>query len=113
MEKKANIEGKILAVAAYKPKPGQEEALMKLVEKHLPKLRELELATARENYIARSQDGTILEVFEWESIDAVHAAHQHPAISDIWEKMTLVADFFPINQLSECRGPFADFKILK
>ena len=113
MEKKVNIEGKILAFAAYKPKPGQEEELMKLVEKHLPKLRELELAAARENYIAKSQDGTIVEIFEWESMDAISAAHQHPAISDIWEKMTLVADFLPINQLPECRGPFADFKILK
>jgi hypothetical protein len=113
MEKKSNIEGKVLSFATYKPKPAQEEALMKLVERHLPKLRELGFATERENYIAKSQDGTIIEVFEWESMSAVNAAHQHPAISDIWEKMTLVADFLPINKLSEFNGPFADFKILK
>lgn len=113
MEKKANIEGKVLALAAYKAKPGQKEALMKLVERHLPQLRDLGFATGRENYVAESQDGTILEVFEWASMDAVNAAHQHPAISDIWEKMTLIADFFPIKELKECNGPFADFKILK
>lgn len=113
MEKKPDIEGKVLSFAAYKPKLGQEEALMKLVERHLPKLRELEFATDRENYIARAQDGTIIEIFEWASMDAVNAAHRHPAVSDIWEKMTLVADFLPVNQLSECQSPFADFKILK
>lgn len=113
MEKKPNIEGKVLSFAAYKPKPAQEEALMKLVEMHLPKLRDLGFATDRENYIAKSQDGTIIEVFEWTSMNAVNAAHQHPAISDIWEKMTLVAEFLPINTLSELNSPFADFEVLK
>lgn len=113
MEKKLNIEGKVLAFAAYKPKPGQEEALMKLVEKHLPTLRDLGFATVRENYIAKSQDGTIIEVFEWSSMNSVNAAHQHPAVSDIWEKMALVADFPAINTLTELNGPFADFKVLK
>jgi hypothetical protein len=113
MEKRSNIEGKVLSFAAYKPKSGQEEELMKLVERHLPKLKDLGFATDRENYIAKSQDGTIIEVFEWASMNAVNAAHQHPAVSDIWEKMTLVADFLPINQLPELNSPFADFKILK
>jgi hypothetical protein len=113
MEKRVNIDGKVLSFATYKPKPAQEEALMKLVERHLPKLRELGFATDRENYIARSQDGTIIEVFEWASMNAVNAAHQHPAVSDIWEKMSLVADFHPINKLAELNTPFADFKILK
>ena len=113
MEKRPNIEGKVLSFAAYKPKPAQEEALMKLVERHLPELRNLGFATDRENYIAKSEDGTIIEVFEWASIEAVNAAHQHPAVSDIWEKMSLVADFHPINILPELHSPFADFKILK
>jgi hypothetical protein len=113
VEKKVNIEGRVLSLAAYKPKAGQEESLRKLVEKHIPKLQELELATTRENYIAQAQDGTIVEVFEWASADAITAAHRHPAVSDIWEKMSLIADFLPINQLPELNGPFADFKILK
>jgi hypothetical protein len=113
MEKKLNIEGKVLAIAAYKPKPEQEAALMALVERHLPKLRDLGFATDRENYVVKSQDGTIIEVFEWTSMNAINAAHQHPAVSDIWEKMTLVADFLPMNMLSEFKGPFADFKIIK
>jgi quinol monooxygenase YgiN len=86
MERKVNTNGTVLAFATYKPKEGQEEALMALVEKHLPVLRELQLATDRANYIARSKDGSIIEVFEWTSMDAINAAHQHPAVTDIWEK---------------------------
>lgn len=113
MEKKMKMEGSILAFASYKPKQGQEAALMELVKKHLPKLRELGLATDRDNYVAKSSDGRIIEVFEWVSSNAVSAAHQHPAVSDIWEKMILVADFLPMNTLPECNGPFVDFEMIK
>ncbi|MDB5231346.1 MAG: hypothetical protein JWN76_2151 [Chitinophagaceae bacterium] len=113
MDKKITTEGTILAFASYKPKPGQEEALMELVNKHLPALRELGLATGRDNYIAKSNDGRIIEVFEWVSGNAVNAAHQHPAICDIWEKMTLIADFLPMNTLPEGNRPFVDFEMIK
>lgn len=113
MEKKLFIKGSALAFACYKAKPGQEEALMSLVERHLPTLRELGLATNKENYLAKSSDGRIIEVFEWASADAISAAHQHPAISDIWEKMTLIADFLPINSLPEANNPFASFEMIK
>jgi hypothetical protein len=113
MEKKSNLKGKLLAFASYKPKEGQEEALLNLVERHVSTLRELGLATDKENYIARSSDGRIIEVFEWASSSAVNAAHQHPAVSDIWEKMTLVADFLPMNTLPEGKQPFSSFEMLK
>lgn len=113
MEKKIKMEGTILAFASYKPKQGQEANLMELVEKHLPKLRELGLVTNRDNYVAKSSDGRIIEVFEWVSSDAVSAAHQHPAISDIWEKMAQIADFLPMNSLPEGNESFVDFEIIK
>jgi hypothetical protein len=112
MEKKVNTEGTVLAFATYKPKAGKEKDLLELVKKHLPILRELELATDRSNYIAQSLDGTVIEVFEWTSINAVRAAHQHPTISDIWEKMTLIADFVPMSTLSEGQKPFPGFAII-
>src|SRR5215213_8710178 len=110
MERKLNLRGKLLAFATYKAKPGKEDELMKLVQKHLPALRELGLATDKSNYIARSEDGRIIEVFEWSSPEAVAAAHQHPAVSDIWEKMTLVSDFLPMNTLPEGNQPFVSFE---
>src|SRR5687768_1877614 len=109
MEQKLKMQGTILSFSSYKAKQGQEATLVELVKIHLPKLRELGLATERHNYVAKSSDGRIIEVFEWASDNAVNAAHQHPAISDIWEKMTLIADFLPMNSLPEGSAPFASF----
>lgn len=112
MEKKVNTEGTVLAFATYKPKEGKEKELMELVNRHVPALRELELITDKNNYIAQAKDGTIIEVFEWASTSAISAAHQHPAIADIWEKMTPIAEFVPMSSLPEGQRPFAGFKIL-
>jgi quinol monooxygenase YgiN len=112
MERKVNTEDTVLAFATYKPKAGQDKALLELVKKHLPILRELQLATDRSNYIAKSKDGTIIEVFEWTSMNAINAAHQHPAVANIWEKMTMIADFIPMNSLPEAGRPFPGFEIL-
>jgi hypothetical protein len=112
MEREVNTEGTVLAIATYKPKAGNEEALMKLVEKHLPTLRELGLATEKPSYLAKSKDGSIIEVFEWTTMDAIRAAHEHPAIADIWEKMTLIADFPPLTSLPEANRPFPGFEII-
>jgi hypothetical protein len=112
MEHKLKMEGTILSFSSYRPKEGQESALMELVKLHLPTLRELELATERNNYIAKSSDGRIIEVFEWASANAVNAAHQHPAVSAIWEKMTLIADFLPMNSLPEGNAPFVSFEMV-
>lgn len=112
MRKKVDTEGTVLAFATYKPKAGQENALFELVQKHLPILRDLQLATDRSNYIAKSKDGTIIEVFEWTSLKAINAAHQHPAIADIWEKMIMIADFVPMASLTEGQRPFPGFEII-
>lgn len=113
MEKKLKMEGTILSFSSYKPKQGQEAALMELVQKHVPKLRELGLATKKHNYVAKSSGGSIIEVFEWASSNAVNAAHQHPAVSEIWEKMTLIADFLPMKSLPKTNEPFVSFEMIK
>ena len=107
------MEGPVLAFASYQPKEGQEAALMELVNRHLPTLRQLGLATDHHNYVARSADGRIIEVFEWTSGKAIGAAHEHPAIADIWEKMALVADFTPFNTIGELNAPFVNFELVQ
>jgi quinol monooxygenase YgiN len=109
MEKNLNTEKTVMAIATYKPKAGKEQTLLELVQKHLPALRELQLASERSNFVAKSQNGTIIEVFEWTSMDAARAAHQHPAI---WENMAQVADLVPMSTLQEGEHPFAGFEII-
>ncbi len=54
-----------VAIACYKPKPGQEEALRALVAEHVTTLRSIGLATDRSPITMQAKDGTIIEVFEW------------------------------------------------
>lgn len=82
----------ITSFAHYRVKPGREEDFLAVVDRHWPVLRELELVTDREPevYLGREKgvEGPfVIEVFEWVDEDASSRAHQHPAVSGIWEAM--------------------------
>jgi quinol monooxygenase YgiN len=70
----------IIAVVAYRPKDGKNEQLLELVRNRVPTLRDEGLATDRAPVIMRSRDGTIVEVSEWKSREAIDAAHKNPSI---------------------------------
>lgn len=106
------MKGGILAIATYRPKPGKTEAFLDLVKEHQGVLKKYELITNKPGFVAQSQDGTIIEVFEWVGKSEVETAHQHPAIQNIWEKMTPIADFTPIKDLPEAKRPFPGFSIV-
>ena len=65
-------------IVAYRPKPGKETELLKLVHSRVPTLRKEGLVTDREPIIMRARDGTIIEVSEWKSQEAIDAAHKNP-----------------------------------
>jgi hypothetical protein len=66
-----------ISVACYKPRFGCEEALLQLVRNHLPPLRSEGLVTERPSIVMRTAEGTIVEIFEWVSQDAIAGAHQN------------------------------------
>ncbi len=68
-------------IVAYKPKPGKDAELRRAVEKHLRVLRQEGLASEREAYVMAAADGTLLEVFEWRSREAIQQAHTNAADS--------------------------------
>jgi hypothetical protein len=69
-----------ITIACYKPKPGKNEALKQLMKTHLPRLNQQGLVTDRESIIMEAADGTIIEVFEWISEEAIQNAHKNPAV---------------------------------
>ena len=75
-----------IVVAVYRPRPGRERDLAELVRTHVPRLRAVGLATDREPIVARAADGTIVEVFEWMSEDAIARAHEHPVVQALWRE---------------------------
>ena len=79
-----------ISVACYRPRPGCAEALLELVRNHLPPLRAEGLVTERPSIIMRTRDGTIVEVFEWVSQEAITRAHQNPVVLDLWKQFEAV-----------------------
>ena len=102
--------GTQIVFALYRPRKGKDKALEKLIAKHVPTLRKLGLATGRAPVVARSRNGTYIEVFEWESEDAVEEAHEHPQVAQIWEAMGQVCEFSKLEALPEIKDEFPHFR---
>ncbi|WP_121812741.1 hypothetical protein [Mucilaginibacter kameinonensis] len=99
-----------IVIVAYKPKPGKEEALKQLMKTHLPRLKQEGLVTDRESIIMEATDGTIIEVFEWLSTEAIANAHSNKAVQQMWGEYAEVCDYVPLNMLKETNDMFAGFK---
>jgi quinol monooxygenase YgiN len=99
-------------IAAFKPKPGREAALQAVVEKHWRTLREQGLVTDRPRYAMQGADGTVVEVFEWRSLQAIEAAHANPAVHALWAEFDGACDYVPLHKLAEAQQLFAEFDAL-
>jgi quinol monooxygenase YgiN len=99
----------ICVVVGYRPKPGKEQELLELVRSRVPTLRKEGLVTDRVPTIMRSRDGTIVEVSEWKSREAIDAAHKNPNVLAMWDKFFAVCDCVPLNTLPETADMFAGF----
>jgi hypothetical protein len=97
-------------IVAYTPKAGKETLLPALVEKHLRVLSAEQLVSDRPAHVMRAADGTIVEVFEWRSAEAIEQAHQNPAVNALWAEFAAVCDYTPLAKLSECNKMFAEFE---
>jgi hypothetical protein len=96
-------------IVAFRPKPGEADALLVLVREHVPFLRRHGLATDRPVLAMRNRDGVIVEVFEWQS-GAIASAHQHPAVQELWARFAAVCDYVALHELPEAHDLFAQFE---
>jgi len=97
-------------IVAYAPKPGMTEALLAAVRKHLQVLRTENLVTDRPAYVMRATGGTIVEVFEWQSAEAIARAHSTPAVQALWGEFGAACDYRQLDSLAECHQMFAEFE---
>ena len=96
-------------IVAFKPKPGQNDALAAVVAKHLRVLRSENLVTDKAPYVMHAINGTVVEVFEWRSSEAIIAAHSNPAVQALWGEFAGVCDYVPLACLDEAQHIFAEF----
>lgn len=100
----------VVVIVAYRPKPGKENELLDLVRSRVPTLRKEGLATDRGPIVMRARDGTIVEVSEWKSQDAIDAAHENPNVLAMWNKFFAICDCVPLKTLAEAKEMFAGFE---
>jgi quinol monooxygenase YgiN len=100
----------VIVIVAYRPKPGRESETLDLVRSRVPTLRKEGLVTDRAPTIMRARDGTIIEVSEWKSQEAIDAAHKNPNVLAMWNKFFEVCGCIPLNTLSESAEMFAGFE---
>lgn len=96
-------------IVAYTPKPGKAQQLLAVVKKHVDVLKSQSLVTDKPAYVMRAQDGTIVEVFEWRSAEAIEKAHANPAVLALWNEFGEACAFTPLSKLKEASDMFAEF----
>lgn len=110
----AAVEARPRAVlASFRPRPGQEDALLAVVREHVPLLQRLGLATDRASLVMRAADGTIVEAFEWTGAAAIDAAHRHPEVLALWQRFEAACEYTSLKDLAEAKHPFAEFDVAK
>ena len=99
-----------IVIVAYRPKPGKSQALDAVVAKHLRVLAAEQLVTDRPAWVMRAKDGTVVEVFEWRSAEAIEQAHTNAAVAALWAEFAAVCDYVPLAGLAEAQQMFAEFE---
>ena len=100
----------VVVIVAYRPKTGKETEMLELVRNRVPTLRKEGLVTDRRPVIARTRDGTIIEVSEWKSREAIDAAHKNPNVLAMWDRFFELCDCVPLNTVAEAEEMFAGFE---
>lgn len=99
----------IIVIACYRPKPGMADRLRESTRSHVDRLRAEGLVTERKPIIMEAADGTIVEVFEWASREAIDRAHSNPNVRAMWEEYDEVCEYVPIADLEEAKTLFSEF----
>src|SRR5215207_2808600 len=83
----------VFVIGCYRPKPGKAAELDAVAADHIPVLRVAGLVTDRESVLLRAADGTLVEVFEWRSKEAIATAHEHPDVLALWARYDACCDY--------------------
>jgi quinol monooxygenase YgiN len=98
-----------ITIAAYKPREGQEPALIELLRRHHGILRLQGLVSEFKPVVLKSAEGTYLEIFEWKSKDAMDAAHKNKAVLDLWQRFEVACEYKKLADVKEAQELFASF----
>ena len=99
-----------IVFAVYRPHEGKEMQLLELVQEHMPILKSQRLITDRKPIVMQSKDKTVVEIFEWQSAEAIAQAHQNPVVQDLWNRFAEVCEYDKPSNVSEFHDMFSEFE---
>jgi hypothetical protein len=104
--------GTELALAAYRPRGGQGDALLRLLREDLATLRRRGHVTERPAPLIRTGAGELLVVLEWSSDHAVGDAHEDPEVLEVWRRKDELAEYIAPGELAGSEIPFARWALV-
>ncbi len=99
----------VIVIACYRPKTSKDAELLQLTKEHVPILREQGLVTQRTPIVARAEDGTLIEVFEWESQEAIDRAHENEEVLKLWQRYGALCEYVKLADVKESAQQWASF----
>ena len=102
----------LISFAAFRPKPGREQELLTVIDERVALMRSLGLVTERPVVNMRAGDGTIIQVSEWASQEAIDRAHETPEVLALWRRYEECADHVMPGSLPDLADPFPCFETL-
>lgn len=108
------MSSKNFVFALYRPtNEDNQSKVVEILKKQILTLRKYELIKDTSAYLLQSENGTIIQIWEWQSKRAMKVAHEHPAIRTIWGEMHGICEFTSLKDLPESATRFPAFKILE
>ena len=102
----------LISIAAFRPKPGKDAELIRVIDDRLPLLRRLGLASDRAEVRCRSKDGVVITISEWTSQEAIDRAHKTPEVLALWGRFAACCEWLKLDSIAECREDFATFEAI-
>ncbi|TPV96542.1 MAG: hypothetical protein B7733_04230 [Myxococcales bacterium FL481] len=98
-----------IVIVCYRPLPGKADELRRLVHAHHDRLQAEGLVTQRAPVVMEAANGSIIEVFEWESREAIERAHHNSAVSAMWQEFAAACEYVPVADVPEASELFSEF----
>jgi hypothetical protein len=99
-----------IALIVYKPRQDRTQELIDSLLENIPVMRKLGLVTFREQIIAKSIEGSIIQIFEWVEDDSQEQAMAHPVVQEMWVKIARISDFQKPMAVSEFQETLSMFE---
>ena len=101
-----------LALAAYRPREGHEDELLRVLEQDIATLRRRGHVTDRRAPLVRTESGELLVVLEWSSEHAVDDAHEDLEVLSVWKRKDQLAHYVSPSELAGAEMPFARWSVV-